>query len=814
MKDPFYRQLATSFLALLVASSISESAALAQTATDKSADNRDSILETIIVTSQKRSENLQNVGISEAAFTGDQLRAMGVTKSIDIASLVPGVFLSGNLAGQNTQFTIRGVTQNDFNDIVESPNAVYLDDGYIAIAQGQTFASYDIERVEILKGPQGTLFGRNATGGLIDYITIKPNLSKPEGYIDISEGLMDAPGTPGEFHVDAAASVPLVQDKLAARAAVSWNKRDNYWRNSYPQGAVGGSPGAGAGADMGNDDTLAGRFSVAGKPSEDLKFNLSLNYARSHMGVGPYTQKATIGVFNANGALIDVINAGPNETRASIAADGSDHGSDVANSGIFGAPYGRAPGADFFGYVAPDPKSRRLSSDFSFDHIGHMRTRGADLRIDWQISDEVSLTSVSDYKDYTKLMFIDVDAGPGNQLANYAGVDAKTYSQELRLNGTTDKVNWVAGLYYLHIKDHSDNGLKIPIGSVAPGPIDIASLADLKTNSYSAFGQFDWKFADKMTLVLGGRVIKEKKDYDFTQAIFLSLDSRKVQQGAPLAIIGPDNGQPYHNSNSKTLWTGKAQLEYRPDSDLLVYGGVNRGSKAGSYNAHLAGGLGVPASTIPYKDETLTDYEAGFKWTVLDGTTRVNGNVFLYNYKNYQAFLFTGVSGVVVNADAHNYGAELEIQTNPVRGLDLSLAGAWSNPYVRDVPLSISGPGSSIIHDVRPTYAPQFQASGLARYQWDAFGGALNVNARGHYSSSFYYNLRNFTADKFDGVFVADIGTGWISNDNHWGLRLDVKNVFNALVPVQGFDLATLCGCNEISYTPPREITLGLRYNY
>jgi outer membrane receptor protein involved in Fe transport len=121
------------------------------------------VLEEVVVSAQKREQNIQDVGISMSAFTGDQLKALGVEESFDIAAFTPGVHISGNLAGQNTQFTIRGVTQNDFNDIVEAPNAVYLDEGYIAVAQAQTFGVYDIDRVEVLKGPQGTLFGRNAT---------------------------------------------------------------------------------------------------------------------------------------------------------------------------------------------------------------------------------------------------------------------------------------------------------------------------------------------------------------------------------------------------------------------------------------------------------------------------------------------------------------------------------------------------------------------------------------------------------------------------------------------------------------------------
>ena len=122
------------------------------------------VLDEIVVTAQKREQDIQDVGISISAFTGEQMETLGIQSSSEIAAFVPGVHTSGALAGQNKQFTIRGVTQADFNDIVEAPNAVYLDEGYIAIAQAQTFALFDIERVEILKGPQGTLFGRNATG--------------------------------------------------------------------------------------------------------------------------------------------------------------------------------------------------------------------------------------------------------------------------------------------------------------------------------------------------------------------------------------------------------------------------------------------------------------------------------------------------------------------------------------------------------------------------------------------------------------------------------------------------------------------------
>lgn len=228
------------------------------------------VLGEIIVTAQKKEQAMQDVGITMNAFTGDQLKSLNVEQSIDIAKFSPGVHLSGALAGQNTQFTIRGVTQTDFNDIVEAPNAVYLDEGYIPIAQAQTFGLFDIERVEILKGPQSTLFGRNATGGLVQYISRKPTFDRTEGYADVSYGLFDVSGDPNFVRLEAAVGGPL-SDKVAGRVAFMHNNQDPYLINRYDpndQFAFGAAtigaglandPGPGSGADMGDDETTAAR---------------------------------------------------------------------------------------------------------------------------------------------------------------------------------------------------------------------------------------------------------------------------------------------------------------------------------------------------------------------------------------------------------------------------------------------------------------------------------------------------------------------------------------------------------------------------
>ena len=334
-----------------------------------------SVLEEVVVVAQKREQNLQEVPIAINAFTGRQMNALGVSESFDIAAFSPWVHISGNLAGQNTQFSIRGVTQNDFNDIIEAPNAVYLDEGYIAVAQAQTFAVFDVDRVEILKGPQGTLFGRNATGGLVHFISNAPSFDGLEGYVDVEFGQFDVPNDANRTVVEAAIGGPL-SETFAARAAIRYSDQDPYLENLYSnadQLPFLGDPGPGSGADLGDDDTMAARIRLAFKPNDRLRMDLSFNYSDSEVATGPYQSKSTFAIAPDHDSnpdtppeLINVINTPAGESRLSALYDangndtGLDAGADIEDGdqwlpgGGGGLPGRLAPGADFFGYLDPD----------------------------------------------------------------------------------------------------------------------------------------------------------------------------------------------------------------------------------------------------------------------------------------------------------------------------------------------------------------------------------------------------------------------------------------------------------------------------
>ncbi len=788
------------------------------------------ILEEVVVSAQKREQNIQDVGIAIAAFTGDQLKAMGIESSYDIATFTPGVHISGAMAGQNSQFTIRGVTQSDFNDIVEAPNAVYLDEGYIPIANAQTFGLFDIERVEVLKGPQGTLFGRNATGGLVHYISRKPTFGEVEGFVDLRGGYYDTPAHGGSQRVEAAIGGPL-GDRVAGRVAVMYDNVESYLKNMYPAGApTAGSfgslpPGPGAGADMGASETFALRGTLDFKASENVLLRVSANHAKSKVSTGPYQAISTIGVLDAQGELINVIRTPAGETRFTIQGSGEGganliDGSSFGPGGTLGLPGRPVPGGDFFGYTDPDGDGWRTSSDFAFKDNGETEATGLSGRVEWDVAERVQLVSITDWKKYEKVLFIDVDAGPMNQLANAGAVDADSLSQELRLSGSTGRTHWVAGGYYLNINNNADNALKAPVNSLiytlfGNTPFDIGVKARLKTKSYSAFGQLEFDFTDRITGTLGGRIIEEKKDYRMiANGFYVSAGNYNINQGSPVPNV-PVPGAPfsYADESSKALWTGKAQLDFRPRDGLLLYAGINRGSKAGSYNAPLLGAYlgGGGDAGLPYGDETLWSYEGGFKAS-LGERTRLNGGVYYYDYKDAQAFLFVGVGGLVINADQRTYGAELELQTNPIEGLDISLSGGLLDAKLKNVPLRANSPLPP--RDVRPIFTPEVQVTGMVRYSWPALGGLLHIRSDAAYVGSVYYNLRNFDADKFPSYLLVNGEFGWTSGDDAWQVSLNLRNITQEKAGGMGYDLASLCGCNEVSYLPPRWLGVSLKRSF
>jgi iron complex outermembrane receptor protein len=276
-------------------------------------------LEEVVVSAQKREQNSQDVGIALTVFTAADFASLELRNSTDLVALTPGVSLAGSYGGEFLTFSIRGVTQSDFSDHAESPTSVYVDDGYVAMIMTQRFALFDMDRAEILKGPQGTLFGRNSTGGNVNFVSLQPT-DVPEGYVNLSYGSFDT------TRLEAAVSGPLAE-RITGRLAVLYSFQSPILKNSYP--------GAG---DLWNDNTYAYRGHLKLQVTEDTEALLTAYGGQSATASSPWQWKGTIGVLNAKGQLVNVQNVGATETRECIGPGGAnvDCGNDVTGKRMVG----------------------------------------------------------------------------------------------------------------------------------------------------------------------------------------------------------------------------------------------------------------------------------------------------------------------------------------------------------------------------------------------------------------------------------------------------------------------------------------------
>jgi len=742
----------------------------------------------IVVTAQHRSERLQDVGISISALSGPQLTRLGVTSSMDIGRITPGVHVSGNFGGQTAQYTIRGVTQNDFSDVLEGPVAVYFDDGYIGSLSGQIFGTFDLERVEILKGPQGTLFGRNATGGLVHFIPRKPT----------DRLSINANATYGRFNqtrLELGVGGPLGAG-LSARATVLFNRQDPIFKNVYPAGTtpstVPSTPPSRCCEDTWNDNTLGGRLQLQYKTGA-WKFRVQGSALRSIISTSPYKSYPSAPVFNSAGQLIDTV---------------------------------RLPDtAPVFGAIQQPRDNNLISQTLALKDRNRLETYDASFHIDGSIG-SVEVAAITDWKELKKSFFTPTELVPVNFLAVASDANTKQFSQELRLSGNSGHLHWSAGAYYLNINAYDVSGFIVPPGSAFPGTppagMDLINFQRLKTQSTSIFTQIDWHFAPKLTLVAGGRIIFERQNYFYRTALILPPSDPYyigTTELAALPVSQTANGTlvtaPYLNSRHNTLWAGKLQLEYRPNSQTLVYFGVNRGVKGGAYNAkYFDGSPPLVDSQIPYKPETLTSYEGGLKTTLLDGAFVANLAAFYYDYKNYQAFLFVNSSGLVQNNPATNYGIEGSLLIKPTQRLSVNLGGSVFRPKVKGVvtaPATATAP--ALIRDTEPAFAPREQFSAMINWIPPIASDAISLSANANYTGRFFNNLRNFTSEVTRGYVLTSASAEW-KFGSRFTVAAALDNIFDKRVDMIGFDLTTFCGCSHESYNRPRTWRISLRYEY
>jgi iron complex outermembrane receptor protein len=742
--------------------------------------------EEVVVTAQKREENLSDVPIAITAFTGEQLDALGLDSSVELIDFTPGVSLAGDIGGQRAIFNIRGVVQNDYADIAEAPVAVYVDGGYLASTQAQTFGLFDIDRMEILKGPQGTLFGRNATGGLVNTITAKPT-EEVEGYVSLNGGNFET------RRFESAISGAIAEN-VNARLSVMHSRQGEILENIYVDGAAPDtrSGTVGGGGDGYNDDTTAGRLQFDFELSDTTNLLLSGNIADTTKSEGPYQYITTTEVKNAAGDVIDVIYAADDPLGCDTIQVGA-----CVDGNFDGNPLRPVQGGDFNGNVDPDGSGNKVNKDFAFDDQNKIKSHGLMATLDSEFAN-FDFKSITDYKRFERTVGLDSDQTASPELIFQSNSDIDQYSQEFLFSGSEDKFDWVAGFYYLGVDTAYSQGLAAsPTAGFLAGQ-ENNTVAHLKTDSYSVFSQFDVPMNETVTLVLGGRLIRENKSLKGDVYQNANTDDRKIEidrSAAPSETAEMDNDQ--------NLWSGKAQLEFTPSDTELYYVGINRGVKAGSFNTPLLQGFSK------YDPEVLLAYEAGTKLQFLDDKLKVNASVFYYDYSDYQSFSWVNNTGVIKNVDANFKGLELETFYSPTPSWDLMLGMSFIDATVEDLEVA---PG--VFRDTKPAFTPDFQASALVRYNWDVESGNIAAQLAGAYQTETFHNARNFTAHEIESRFKADARLTWDDHEGKWNVAAYVDNLTDSDHEMIGFDVSGFYGTTQMSYAKPRTYGVELTYNF
>ncbi|KQY66603.1 MULTISPECIES: TonB-dependent receptor [unclassified Sphingomonas] len=720
-------------LALLAGTMLAPVAAMAQDAADDTGE--------IVVTAQKREQKLQDIGLSVTAIGGAMLDAVGRQDMTALAAQVPGLQVA-SYSPTITVFNIRGVSQNDFADSQEAPIAFYNDEVYVSALGAISGQMFDLERMEILRGPQGTLFGRNATGGLVQAITKRPT-RELEGYATLTVGSY------GQIASEGAISGPL-SERVRARLSFTSDHHGGYIENRV-------------GRDIGNARFYGGRLQVEADVGDSGTLLVKLQGLRNdHETSGGLYSHVAAG-FDADGLGFAL---GPNEDF-----------------------WGTCGGCDAFGYKEPD----KDPFTGSFDRIGFFDRKywSATVRYEQDFGG-AKLTSITDYQDLRKRFGEDSDMQPSPIFHYDTAQDLYQLSQELRLSGDTDRFTWLAGVYGLKIKTDNDY------------QIDAAPILGLlenyggrqKTDSIAFFGQAEYKLSDLLSFTVGGRYSWDRKTYDFAHA------ENGVQDFVFNRATDPDLAkQTFKN------WSGKVQVDYRPTDDVLIYASVNRGTKSGGFGVQAF--TPIDPATLPYDQEVLTNYEAGYKLTLLDRKVTFNGAIFHYDYKDYQAFTLQGLSQIVANVPARVTGIESELVLRPARGLMLSGFLTWLDTKVKGITLP-----SGRVTDRKMPQAPKWSIGGMARYAFPVGPGQLALQTDWKYDASLYFSTFNAPIDRESSRIVGNARISWATDDDHWTIAAFVNNLTDKEYRIYNLDLGASFGFANQSYARPRWFGGSVGYSF
>jgi iron complex outermembrane receptor protein len=713
---------------------------------------------TIIVTAERTATSIQDTPIAVTAISGEQLEATGAIVINDLAATVPNLTsTTGPQGSADANFFIRGVGQFDFIITNDPGVGLYVDGVYLGRTVGAMLDAGDVERIEVLRGPQGTLFGRNTLGGAVSVVTKQPDPGVFSGDLRATYGSRD------RIDLDASVNVPI-GDSAAARVYGFYRQQDGFADNVV------------TGEDFGRIDRYGGRGQLRFEFGPDVTVDLSADYSLDRSNPAPSVLNAIVPLpFFPTAALDDVQD--PDNFYDIFASN-----SPEARNEVYG----------FSGTVTVNLGAAEFKSITAYRVLDGFSTADPD-GTRFQLYDQ-NVTTMQD--QFSQEI----------QLTGEAFGEALTYL--------------VGGYYFREDADQVLDLCFAPISSPAAMPFQQCNIwsqgNDQQTESYAVFGQGRLEIIDQLSVTLGGRYTWDNKDIISNQ--FFDFRPQLVGPGAvfgfglPPELLGEAIVLPIvtdlPGSASFEKFTPKIGVEYEPNRDILLYASYSEGFRAGGFNGRLI----APQTSIPtFEPDTNETFEVGLKSDLLDRALRFNLVLFHSTYNDIQQTIADpAVQFRVANAgNAELMGFEMEIAIVPTYGLRFDFAVGYTDSEFQDVPVLV-GP----INGNRLPFSPEWTLSAAAQYDIDLGDSTLTPRLDFRYQSDVFFTAFNLPFEEQDGYGLLNGRVTWTDASEQFTLAAFALNLFDVEYFTFGQNALASQGVAYNYLGRPREFGVSAGFNF
>jgi iron complex outermembrane receptor protein len=713
-----------------------------------------SSLDVITITAQKREQSVQDVGMTVSVLGGQDMRDQGIDNVSDMAASLPNVSMFDVSGGGLPVVIIRGVGLQDFRANNTPTAAFYVDEVYQASVAAAAATMFDLDHVEVLRGPQGGLYGRNTTAGAIQVISAQPDTEATSGHGRIGYGDW------GTVELEGAANLP-VSDTLAFRfSGRSVSSGDTYFRSVT------------SGEEHGEQDRWAGRAQMLWLPNDETEIRFKV-HAGADTSETPLLRAipiweplgGTIVPNYANGALFNYAGVAPGAAAIcqSFFAGSRDDGRCQTIDGTSNAAQGLADG----------------------DIHGSASTFANSLDNNWWGATVTAIRDVGDYSFWSITAYDTMDHG---RLVDFDGIaltqqqidyrsDLTAWSQEFRLLYSGDQLNWVIGANYAEDELAEDTEL---VGTSGLVPLAFGGLTTAdqvyvqSTESWAAYGHAEFAASDAVNLIGELRVTSETKSF---------AGGVSLPQAGGVFIAQTDDEAEFENVS------GRLGIEIAASDNVMFYGNLARGFKSGGF---FGGFVTSSAALIPYDEETITSYEIGFKSDLFDNSLRLNGAAFYYDYQDFQANareqtgIGASVSRLTNVGDVEVSGFEVDATWLPAAGWTIQAGLGYSDGEIASSSHTTEDIFSLTSHSLQGVNLPNssnWSSNLIAAWEHQLDSHVLTLQGEAAYRSEHDLNFIVYDPETIlfreEGYTLANFRAVLAAPDESWALQVFVENAFN-----------------------------------